>query len=68
MALKFNSITKEKDVIAKIRTAVMNGATEGFTFDVSSITGTRIPPEKATEVLTSPTSTPKGIFPVFLNY
>ncbi|PFX20102.1 Lachesin [Stylophora pistillata] len=61
MALKFNSITKEKDVIAKIRTAVMNGTTEGFTFDVSSITGTRIPPEKATEVLTSPTSTPKGL-------
>ncbi|PFX22395.1 Immunoglobulin superfamily member 10 [Stylophora pistillata] len=58
MALKFNSITKEKDVIARIRTAVENGTTGGFTFNVSSITGTRIPPEKATTVPTSPTGSP----------
>ncbi|PFX18842.1 hypothetical protein AWC38_SpisGene16770, partial [Stylophora pistillata] len=61
MALKFNSITKEKDVIARIRTAVENGTTGGFTFNVSSITGTRIPPEKATTVPTSPTGSPGGL-------
>ncbi|XP_022800737.1 uncharacterized protein LOC111338490 [Stylophora pistillata] len=58
MALKFNSITKEKDVITKIRTAVKNGMTGGFTIDVSSIT--RTPLEEATIVVPTPPSSPEA--------
>ncbi|XP_022800745.1 fibroblast growth factor receptor 2-like isoform X1 [Stylophora pistillata] len=57
MALKFNSVTKEKDVITKIRTAVKNGMTGDFTFDVSSIT--RTPLKETTIVVPTPASSPE---------